>query len=259
MIYRDEQVVDLIRQQAALLDGLELMFLSICEHGREAEDERTRAHMLHGAGRRVKVMRRAIENIFTLFPLWQDRPLPSAVLTDTQINLHAFVINLYGIFDNFAWAFVIRHRLETHIRNYRRIGLFKEETQRFLPAALREYIESKPVVDWYENYLTNYRDALAHRIPLYIPPYTLTVEEGDSYNRLKAEEFECIRTGCFERLEAVRSEQAALGNPSPIFLHTFAEGEASIPLWLHPQLLSDGNTIVDFGTRFLAGWHERAA
>jgi hypothetical protein len=37
-------------------------------------------------------------------------------LADVQINLHAFVMNLYGIYDNWAWAYVLRHDLEAAMR-----------------------------------------------------------------------------------------------------------------------------------------------
>jgi hypothetical protein len=57
-----------------------------------------------------------------------------------QINLHAFVINLSGVFDNWAWAFIHRHDLLRNVGGKTNVGMFKEATQRLLPAALSDYL-----------------------------------------------------------------------------------------------------------------------
>jgi hypothetical protein len=38
---------------------------------------------------------------------------------------------------------------------------------------------------WYTEYSKNYRDALAHRIPLYVPPSALNKEEQEEYMLLE--------------------------------------------------------------------------
>jgi hypothetical protein len=81
-----------------------------------------REQLIHGAGRRVGVIKRSIENIFLLFPPDTIRVLESDVLADVQINLHAFMINIYGIYDNWAWAYALRHNLEAEMGGRQKIG-----------------------------------------------------------------------------------------------------------------------------------------
>lgn len=258
MRYTAKQSADFSHECRVVIGDLQTLFLGCVTHGQTVNNARAREHMLHGAARRLGVIRRSVENIFNLFPPSLDRPLARDALDDIEINLHAFVINLNGIFDNWAWAFVLRHDLESDIGDRRNVGLFKGKTQRLLPATLKEYLESMTMTQWHEHYLKSYRDALAHRIPLYLPPAEWTQEESEHYNRLEAEKIECIKSMRWERLEAVRAEQGKIGRPCLTFLHAFSKEEASRPVYLHPQLLCDSKAVVEFGTKYLGAWHERA-
>jgi hypothetical protein len=258
MPYTAEQSANLSRECEDVLGDLQSLMLGCVAQGQTVMNARSREHLLHGAGRRIGVLRRSVENIFHTFPPSLERPLERDALADVQINLHAFVINLYGVFDNWAWAFVLRHGLESDIGDRRNVGLFKDKTQRFLPPALKEYLVSETIAKWHEQYLKGYRDALAHRIPLYLPPAAWTQEESEVYNRLEAEKIECIKSMRWERLEEVWAEQGNIGQPCFTFLHAFSEEEASRPVYLHPQLLCDSKAVAEFGTKYLGAWHERA-
>ena len=106
--------------------------------------------------------------------------------------------------------------------------------------------------------MKSYRDALAHRIPLYIPPASLTEEDAANYQRLEAEKARLIQEHDWDRLDEVWGEQDQIGAPCFFFLHEFSAVENSRPVFLHPQVLSDGITVVDFGERFYREWHECA-
>jgi hypothetical protein len=256
MAYSEDQAAHLSDQQHAVVRELQELFLQIVVQGESATNARVREHLLHGAARRVGVIKRCIENVYTLFPPGASRPLHEDKLADVQINLHAFVMNLYGIYDNWAWAYILRHDLEEEIGGRRRIGLFIEATQKRLPTALRNYLSSTATSEWYEKYVKSFRDALAHRIPLYIPPAQFTPDEGEQYNRLEAEKVECITAMRWERLDQIWSEQTAIGVPCFTFLHAFSEDDPPSPILLHPQMLSDARSIVEFGMLFLKHWHE---
>lgn len=258
MPYTADQLVKISRECSDVLNDLQTLMLGCVTQGQAVTNARAQEHMLHGAGRRVSVLRRSVENIFHLFPPSLERPLTHETLADVQINLHAFVINLYGVFDNWAWAFVLRHSLESNIGDRRNVGLFKDKTQRFLPPSLKEYLVSETIATWHEQYLKGYRDALAHRIPLYLPPAAWTQEESEQYNRLEVEKIECIKSMRWERIEEVWAEQGNIGRPCLTFLHAFSDEEASRPVYLHPQLLCDSKAVVEFGTKYLEAWHERA-
>lgn len=257
MAYTAKQVADLLDGLNKVTSDLQALMLSTVVQGQEAQHPRVRDHLLHGVGRRVDVIRRTINNIFARFPLETVRPLAKDALSDVQINLHAFVMNLHGVFDNWAYAFVYRHALEARI-DRQGVGLFHDRTTRFLPLVLREYLGSEHVSEWHEGYLKSFRDALAHRIPLYIPPAEFTPEDGELYRRLESEKVEHIKAMEWEHLDRVWAEQAEIGRPSFCFTHSYSEEEKPKAVLLHPQVLSDGGAIVEFGNLFLEHWHERA-
>lgn len=258
MTYTEEQASHLMSEERNVARELQELMLQTVVHGQSTPDARVREHLLHGAARRVRVLGRSIENVFSLFPPSAQRPLPKASLDDVQINLHAFVMNLSGIFDNWAWAYVLRHGLEAKLGSPRKVGLFLEATQKHLSRPLREYLVSKEASGWHGEYLKSFRDALAHRIPLYIPPAIFTPEDGERYNRLEYEKIECIKSMNWARLEEIEREQPAMGTPCFTFMHSFAEDAASTMLYLHPQMLTDARSIIEFGTLFLKHWHEDA-
>lgn len=259
MRYTQEQSEHLHRECKKVLGQLQDLQLKVVVEGQPLEvSSRLREHLLHGAARRVGVIRRSIQNIYALFPPETERPLSSDALADVQINLHAFVMNLYGLYDNWAWAYVLRHDLEAVIGDRRRIGLFIEATRSKLPKELRAYLSSPATTDWHEKYAKSFRDALAHRIPPYLPPAQFTTEEGQVYNALENEKVECIKAMRWERLEEIWREQAALGVPCLTFLHAYTEDTPPQPLILHPQVLSDGKAVVEFGRLFLEHWHKNA-
>lgn len=259
MYYTPEQAEQIKEQSASVLRDLHDLQLKIVAEGQPLEPtSRLREHLLHGAARRVSVIRRSVENVFAIFPPTTARPISQDALADVQINLHAFLINLYGIYDNWAWAYVLRHNLETKIGDRRRIGLFLDATRRHLPAPLREYLSSPTTTEWHEQYAKSFRDALAHRIPPYIPPAQFTPDEGKRYNELESEKVQCILGRQWERLDQVYAEQAALGIPCFTYLHAFTEDTPPRPILIHPQILSDAMAVVEFGRLFLEHWRQDA-
>lgn len=258
MTYTPEDSATLSLDCIKILGDFQALMEECVIQGQATPGERAQEYMLHGAGRRVKVLHRSLENIFRLFPPSQECPLNTADLSDVQINLHAFMINLYGILENWAWAFVYRHGLESEIGARHNVGLFKKRTQGFLPSVLKDYLQSESTSNWQEKYLKNYRDALAHRIPLYVPPATFTPEDVDQYNRLEEEMLQCIKTNQSDQLLATEIEKGNIGRPCFEFLHAFSKEEGSGSIALHTQLLCDSMLIIEFGNMFCAEWHQRA-
>lgn len=259
MFFSAEQAEQLDQHRGEVVAELQDLQLKVVAQGQPlAATSRVREHLLHGAGRRVGIIKRSIENVFALFPPRTTCPLSRDTLADVQINLHAFVMNLYGIYDNWAWAYVLHHNLEAVIGDRRRVGLFIDATRNRLPVALKSYLTSTTTTEWHEKYAKSYRDALAHRIPPYIPPAELTPEEGRRYNELESEKVECIWNRRWERLDQVWAEQAVLGRPCFTFLHAYTEDDPPRPIILHPQMLSDGKAVAEFGHLFLKHWQESA-
>lgn len=216
-----------------------------------------REHLLHGVGRRIRTIQRAVSQIFCLFPLEQTKPLSQDALSDAQINLHAFVMNVYGLYDNWAWVFVLQHDLLDEVGGRGNVGLFKRKTQRFLPAPLRQYIEADRPTRWHNEYAKVFRDALAHRIPPYIPPAEFTDQDTVRFNALDAEESKCIKEHRFDRVDQIQKEKAEIGTPAFYFLHAFTEPEQPKLCPLHGQILTDCAAATEFGKLFLQHWKTR--
>jgi hypothetical protein len=105
------------------------------------------------------------------------------------------------------------------------------------------------LTQWYDEYLTGYRHALAHRIPLYIPPFCLNPEEFKQYESLEKQKFAARRQNNFQLLSQLNDKQDQLGKFVPLMKHSY--GENSPLVVFHAQILADWNTIVDIAEKFL--------
>ncbi len=257
MTYADEQIKQFEKEYFKVRHGLQELMLNTVVAGQESILIGVKEHLLHGVSRRINVINKSMENIFRDFSPATTRPLDKEVIYDVQINLHAYVMSLYGIFDNWAWAFVYNHELLEKVGGKHGVGLFRENTTKYLSKPLRDYLSTETMINWHEKYLKSYRDALAHRIPLYIPPAEFTPEEGELYNQLESEKLTLIKNMDWQRLDEVYEEQAKIGGPSFVFLHSYEE-EPPKPVLFHPQLLCDGATIVEFGLLYMEHWNEIA-
>jgi len=77
--------------------------------------QKAREYLLHGVGRRLRIIDRCCENIATVYPPDRKAKLTRAELADIGINLHAFFINISGYFDNLAWIIVFEKKQEKNI------------------------------------------------------------------------------------------------------------------------------------------------
>lgn len=258
MTYSGELIDRLGRNYATVIGDLQsLMFRGVGEAQR-TENVEVRKYLNHGVGRRLSILKRSIEKVFEIFPPDRQDKLSRDEVTSVQIFLHAFVINLSGVFDNWAWAFVHRHDLLADIGSRLDVGIFKRRTQQFLPDQLRTLLNDENISDWHEQYAKGYRDALAHRIPLYIPPASWTDEDRDNYERLEAEKARLIGVGDWDQLDVVWDEQDRIGAPCFVFMHEYSPEDNARPVYIHPQILCDGMTVTEFGRVFYDSWEERA-
>jgi len=255
-MYTDDLRSELRRNYFEVVAALQALMLQCIDEADTAESPRVLEYLKYGAGRRVSVLWHAIQNVFRLFPLNTVKPLPNDDLVEAQINLHAFVVNVWGVFDNFAWAFIFRHNLESRFKDRRKVGLFKAEIKQLLPPELSAYLSTPKMREWHEQYLTNFRDALAHRIPLYIPPAIWSRDEGERYRQLDGSIRKAILSRDFDDVDALRKEQDSLGKPCGYFLHSFTDDITKTAVELHPQMIADSLTIIEFGKLYFRHWQE---
>jgi hypothetical protein len=149
--------------------------------------------------------------------------------------------------DNLGWVFVLENGLfgsRKHGKLDRKdIGLFNKNTQSHLPENLRTCLRTDPISAWYSTYTKNYRDAVAHRIPLYLPPADLDSEEAEKYIALEAQmaALDTSNTETLNTYKQLLDEQQRLGQPSLTFQHCCREENGA--MLLHAQVINDYVTI----------------
>ena len=246
MSYSPEDLVQLAEAVRDVLAQLQSTFLQLTlKADTLLSRERAREFAQHGLARRLGILRRCIENIYAIFPPGRRDVLSHDELSDVAINLHSFVINIEGVQDNIAWVYVLEHGLEDTIGSPTRIGLFKRETQRHLPEEVREYLRRPATQQWHEQHAKDYRDALAHRIPLYVPPFEVKASSAERYRQLDREAQEHLVAGNLDAAANARVERDALASPCIFFKHSLSQEDPSQPIALHPQLVADSRTVLE--------------
>ena len=218
------------------------------------KEEKAKEYLSHGVGRRITVLNRCIENVFTFFPPDQQTPLEADKVKDVDINLHAFCVNIFGLLDNLAWVWVYERQLSPKI-NEHNVGLFKEKVKSSLPKAFQEYLDSDLIKKWHHKYQKDYRNAVSHKIPLYVPPKTLHSEQIVQYQNIENKINGCYKAFTLgnsgdriTEIEKLRTEQEAVGSACPLFVHSFTESEGQ--LFIHPQMIADFKTIEEIVGKF---------
>jgi hypothetical protein len=214
--------------------------------------DRAREFAHHGYVRRLNTLARCIENVFTLIPPERTEPIDSKVKSDAEINIQASVFNVFAAADNLAWIWVVEKAVRkedgTELPDTW-VGLRRTNraVRAALPQKLREYVAS---MDAWFDMVDNYRHALAHRIPLYIPPYMVDPANEAAYQALEtAKNVALFSRGNLEEHDRARADQKQMEFFRPWMLHSIGEGAR--PLVFHPQLIANFNTIEEMGRKFL--------
>jgi hypothetical protein len=208
----------------------------------------------HGFLRRLQTLKRCIENIYTICPPERSVKLKDNDRLDLTINLQSFIFNVYGCLDNLAGIWVNEKQLKDKNGCLLRgiaVGLMDKKRNKMVRESFSpgfyDYLNS--LTPWYNEYLKEYRHALAHRIPPYIPPVSLNPEEFKQFESLETQKVEARRQKNFKTLGEIIEEQNRLGQFAPLMKHSY--GENSSPVVFHAQILADWNTIVEIAEKFL--------
>ncbi|MGE6743386.1 hypothetical protein ACQKGC_24235 [Allorhizobium pseudoryzae] len=219
---------------------------------RSYKNERSRTLAAQGAARRLSTLIRCIEQVYSLLP--PDALSPKRInIDDAAIWLQAFMINTYGVIDNFArvwvWEADIQHKGRPLAPM--KIGLTPDNTivRASLSAEMQSYLTTTN--GWF-GYLENYRHALAHRVPLYIPPRSMDDNAAKKWKQLEAESVEALKVRDWDRYKQLRGQQSQLGTYQPWMMHSFGPHENDgNPVLFHPQMICDLATVVEIGENLL--------
>lgn len=212
---------------------------------------RAKSFLRQGVMRRLNVANRCVQNIFQIFPPGRNAALDKEELDDVTINLHAFVINVYGILDNVAWVCVLEGGFKDPDTNRVGIGLYKAATKPYLPVNLVRYLNNATMQTWFNEYARVYRDSTAHRIPPYIPPKRMTPEEAKQFLTLDSASWDALlNQHDVDVFERIKSQQNGLGCATATMTLSLTGDDFSPPIWLHHQLICDSLTIHELLRKF---------
>ena len=202
-----------------------------------------REMMQHGVSRRLADLQHALGRVFEVLPPDADAP-SRAQISDATAFLQAFVINTFGVVDNLAWVWA----LEADVRKddgpvpAKEVGFMPR--QRLMRASVsdrtRAYLASAD--DWC-RYLEGYRHALAHRVPLYIPPRTVDGAGEAEFRRLEAAAL--VEGPGSEAWSRMLGAHSTLGVFLPVMMHSYSEGAP--PMWFHERIISDLGRVIEIG------------
>lgn len=240
--YFPKEEVDRLNQRRA---DVETLFSKLQDAilARTFKSGRAQEYARQGLGRRLDEMSRSIAFIFELLPPEkEDIPERDDRIAATML-LQSFFINVQGCLDNLAWIWVYETGLEDPDggemrRGYVGLGRDYRYLMKTFSDSFRTYIRG--LKKWMKH-VSEFRDTVAHRIPLYIPPYIIDDKDIPEYDRLGQEVSAAVSRGDMRAYDALRKQQDALGKYRPWMNHTPTEG--SPVCVFHPQILQDFMTI----------------
>jgi hypothetical protein len=206
----------------------------------------------HGFCRRLETMLYCIDKVFAELPPELDVIPSRNALMDATTAIQAFVFNAFGCLDNLAWIWVEEKPVTDKNGdplNPIRVGLGKKNTEvraSFSPDFVA-YLDRRQ--SWVDDHLKVFRDALAHRIPLYIPPFIVDPKNIEEYNRLEAESGAALSSHDFDGYNKRQAQKKSLEIYRPWMTHSFTEN-APVSVF-HRQMLQDYLTIDEFGREML--------
>lgn len=216
---------------------------------RAYKSDRAREYARHGFGRRLGTLVRAIDIVYEILPPEREDIPERDEVVEATIAIHAFVMNTFGCLDNLAWIWVFERDVkgkDGKELERKKVGLGSKIVRDSFTDGFREYVDSRQ--KWFDH-LKEFRDSLAHRIPLYIPPYVVLPKDKDEYNKLQLASNEAARKGDTQEYDRIDLEQMKLGTFRPWMTHSIHEQSPSVVF--HNQLLNDYVTIDEYGRTML--------
>ena len=204
---------------------------------RTYKSEKAKEFATHGFSRRIRILSACVDNLFAVLPPSIDTVPDKTSLDLATINLQAFIFNTYGCLDNLAWVWKYEKELEIAPRH---IGL-GPKCESLRASLSQNFLEQLATFDKWFEYLEDYRHALAHRIPLYIPPGQLSKNKLREYEELSGqidEAFKRLDIDTYERLDQRRGSMFTF---SPLMTHSYSD--QSHPVFFHAQMIADFLTV----------------
>ena len=216
------------------------------------KNPKAREFAIHGLPRRVRLLAHCIESVFSNLPPGTTEPPSNDVILDTTVYLQSFVFNVFGCVDNLAHIWVREKELTGKNGkpfNDTEIGFIGVKYKPVLDTLSKEFSDYlKGLEPWFEHVI-NFRHALAHRIPLYIPPNYVPDENLQRYEEIGKRIDEAVQQGNYEEVDRLQDEQFSLTLFHPVATHSFSE-ESKL-MYFHAQMTQDFNIVADIAQKLL--------
>lgn len=219
--------------------------------GHRFRNEQAKEFALQGFSRRLFTLVRCIENTFYAIPPDFDGVPTLDQTQDVGIQVQASIFNVFGCLDNLAWMWVLERNVtkdDGAPLPSEWVGLRPKNkiVRESLGQESRKWLES--MSEWF-NYLEDYRHALAHRIPLYVPPFAIAPGNADRYSEMDRAIVELIVQRKNTEARVQQLERDELKFFKPWIIHSWTANAR--PLQFHTQMLTDFKTIEAIGARLL--------
>ncbi len=218
-------------------------------HARTYKTNRGAEFAKHGLSRRLDTLVRAIDQVFELLPPEQEDIPPRDKVANAGLAIQAFVTNAFGCLENIAWVLVhekdIKGKGGAELEP-KEIGLGKKYVRNKLSKEFLTLLDKHQ--DWLAN-LIDFRDSLAHRIPLYIPPYTVPQQNVEKYNELDKKKLQEPAKSDPKEYEKLKTEQLKICRFVPGMTHSIFEEAPQVEF--HTQILNDYVTIDEYARTLL--------
>ncbi|WP_374377492.1 hypothetical protein [Dongia sp.] len=250
MAYSEEQIAKLAVAYGEVIDKRGKLVEAYTSH--RYANELAADFGKHGFARRMMTLSRCIENVYRILPPAHIGEPVQEQRYDAMINLQAFIMNAFGAIDNLAWVWVSEKGRPLNRRGDqitdKEIGFRAHNThvRRSMSDEFQTFIATRD--SWLE-YLTDFRDALAHKIPLYIPPHAIPHDKVAAYQEFERKITEAAIHGDVVELERLSNQQQELVRFMPLMRHSVRSGNKWVPF--HIQLIADFNTVEEMGDKLL--------
>lgn len=252
MFFDTSKLDQLNEEYSKIREKYELLLLKYIKL--DLKNKTASEYCMHGFLRRLETLKKCIENVYAICPPEKIDKLFKDDLLDLTINLQSFIFNVFGCLDNLAWIWVNEKQLKNEkgiLLSGSAVGFMSKKKNKTIIESFSQKFQNylNEMSQWYKEYLKEYRHALAHRIPLYIPPFSLNQEEFKQYEKLEKQKLMARSQNNFQLLSHIIEEQDRLGKFVPLMKHSFEENSHLVVF--HAQILADWNTIVDIAEKFL--------
>jgi hypothetical protein len=248
--YSKEELADIADKYGFWQEREDKLTTSLVTHEYRTADSSTMVKQ--GLVRRLRSLTHAMDRVFQHVAPDEAEPSREA-LWDTALYLQAFLVNVYGALDNLARVWIleadVKERDKPVPRGHVGLGPGFETVRKSLPASTQEYLTKSD--KWFE-YLENYRHALAHRIPLYIPPRRLDGEAEKAWREIEDQMIIASAEHKHELWDELLAAQKKIGVFEPWMMHSFGpDPDDGTPVMFHSQIICDLATLIEIAEHIL--------